>query len=139
MTTAPDDKQGGAAGTAYDSKGQKWLRNTVAQEIEDLMVRHDVGGIILLNSKEASAWRFVIPGWAGLYKEDAGGWRFKWKKEEREKADLTAHLVLRSRDMAMHVADFFQKLSTVLERQVAIDHDPIEHFDRIKNPKKGDA
>lgn len=69
MPTDPDDQQGGAAGTAYDSESQKWLRNKVAQEIEDVMTRHSVGGAVLLVSKEASAWRIVIPNWVGLFRE----------------------------------------------------------------------
>lgn len=139
MPTEPDDKQGGAAGTAYDDEAQQWLRNKVAQDIEDVMVRHSVGGVVLLASKEAAAWRFVIPSWAGLYREGPNGWRFRWKKEQRAKADLTAQLVLAIRDLAMHSAAYFYDLAKQLESSVEIDHEPIPHLGKIKNPKKGDA
>lgn len=139
MATDPDDKQGGAAGTAYDSEAQKWLRNKVAQEIEDLMVRHNVGGVVLLASKQASAWRFVIPRWAALYREEPNGWRFRWKKGEQDKADVTAHLVMSVRDLTMHSAAFFHDLAKHLEAHVEVEHELLPGLGRIKNPKKGDA
>lgn len=140
MPTDPDDKQGGAAGTAYDSAAQKWLRNKVAQDVEDVMERHSVGGVVLLASKEASAWRIIIiPSWVGLSREGPDAWRFRWKKEERAKADLTAHFVMALRDVAMHVATLFYDLSKQLNTLVEIDHDPLPGLGKIKNPKKGDA
>lgn len=139
MPTDPDDKQGGAAGTAYDSAAQKWLRNKVAQDVEDVMERHSVGGVVLLASKEASAWRIILPSWVGLSRESPDAWRFRWKKEERVKADLTAHFVMALGDLTMHVAALFHDLSERLNAHVEIDHDPLPGLGKIKNPKKGDA
>lgn len=138
MATNDPNEQGGHAGTSRDSDAQKHLRNVIAEEIEHLMHKHQVGGIVLLSSRDATAWRIVLPTWIGLKREGAAGWRFKWKKEEQEVATLTAHFVLSLRDAAVVVTKFLGHLAENLEKHVDITHERIEHFDRVKEPESGD-
>jgi hypothetical protein len=131
MPTHPDSEQGGQAGSANDTEDQKRLRNTVAQEIEDVMVRHGVGGAVFLVSEQSSAWRFVIPQWCGLIQQ-ADGFRIQVHgKSDPHKADVTLHYIAMLRDMTAHCAilfgDMFKRVEGKLPKG-AISHKPFPGF-----------
>jgi hypothetical protein len=123
-----DNEQGGDAGTQKDSDDQRRLRNVVAEEIEAIMVKHDVGGVVFLASKASGAWRFVLPKWSVLQLEGGMRMRFKGTTRTPEGRDLfesTLHYVLCVRDMSRDCAALYADLFRCIEQGLppgAIEH-----------------
>lgn len=59
-------RQGGHAETHLDTDDQKHLREVVLEELEVVMRKHKCGGVVLINSFESAAWRYVFPEWGGF-------------------------------------------------------------------------
>lgn len=115
-----------------DTEDQKRLRVTVADEIQAVMDKHEVGGVVLLCSRESAAVHGVglqpRPG-----REDKSpGARLRIHSrtlESRAQADSTMGLIANLREMSADVANLFGHLwraaKRELERQGAeIEHEP---------------
>jgi hypothetical protein len=50
----------------HDDRDQHRLRVTIADEVERVLKKYDLGGIVVLVSPSSAAWRFVLPKWAML-------------------------------------------------------------------------
>jgi hypothetical protein len=113
------EDQGGDAGTQKDSDDQRRLRNVVAEEIEAIMVKHNVGGAVFLASKDSAAWRFVLPEWSALQFEGGIGMRFKGTTrtpEGRILFESTLHFLLAVRDMTRDCAALYADLYRCIEQ-----------------------
>lgn len=123
------DEEGGDAGTKLDSIDQRWLRYEVLEEIEQVMRKHKVGGVVFVVSKESAAWRYVLPKWSGLRREGAH-LRARWSgktPEGRETADVTMHYVGALRDMTGQCALMHMKLWDLLVGQLRSTGGSVEH------------
>lgn len=112
---------GGDAGTSRDDDEQKRLRHVVLQELENVMKRHDVGGVLFVASREAAAWRFVLPRWGGLVAEQPGMLRLRISGRTpalRQVADWTMHFTCAMRDLCGHAAMALIDLVDNAERQL---------------------
>lgn len=100
----------------------KRLRVTVGDELEAVMKRHGVGGIVLLSSTSASSWRFVFPEWSCMQPDEKYGMRLRANSKEpgtHERLEATMHMIGSLRDMA---ADF----GNVMGRMFRITRDALE-------------
>jgi hypothetical protein len=112
-------KLGGDAGTPRDTDDQRKLR-ALTEELTALMRKHEVGGVVILSSRESAAWLFEIPKWAGLTDEGVG-LRVRISSRTpalRAVADSTMHMVGTIRDMALDVATLFDVLWRNVEDQL---------------------
>jgi hypothetical protein len=112
-------KLGGDAGTPRDTDDQRKLR-ALTEELTAIMRKHEVGGVVILSSRESAAWLFEIPNWAGLTQEPRG-LRVRISSRTpalRAVADSTMHMVGTVRDMALDVATLFDVLWRNVEDQL---------------------
>jgi len=131
---------GGDAGTSQDSADQQKLRNTVLEEIEAVLHKHEVGGAVFIASRDSSAWRFVIPKWSGITLEGPGYVRVRISSRTpalKEIADSTMHYVAMMRDMCIDGATLFARLFQQVEDQVG-GPGSIEHRRRQMGTTRGD-
>lgn len=105
-------RQGGHAETHLDTDDQKHLRDVVLEELEGVMRKHKCGGVILINSFESAAWRYVLPEWGGLI-EEAGGLRLRINSKTpraREVGDSTLGFIKSIRDFSAQVFTMFDNV-----------------------------
>lgn len=118
-----------AMNTDKDDDDQRRLRTVVCQELEDVLHKHDCGGVVFVASKRSSSWRFVLPLWGGIVIEGPGALRVRISSRTpalREVADQTMHYVADMRDMLAQSALMFMQLyDEVVEALGGPDH--IEH------------
>lgn len=103
-------RQGGDANTRRDDDEQRHLRNVVLEEVEAILHKHECGGAIFIGSRNAAAWRFVLPKWSGLTTEAGGIVRIRISSRTpalRAIGDSTMHYVARMRDMCIEGAELF--------------------------------
>jgi hypothetical protein len=113
-----------------DSEDQRRLR-VIAEELATLMDKHDVGGVVMLESRESSAWRFVIPKWAGLQLE-RGGIRVRINSKTPEAqaiGNATVGMLASLRDVSHDIGEvfgnLFKQVKAALEAQGSgVDHNP---------------
>lgn len=112
---------------------ERRLRVTVSDEIQAVMDRHQVGGVVLLSSPIASSWRIVFPKWSGLqYDPQSGEMRLRLNSREpgaQEKANATVGHIACLRDMASDCANIFGRVyrtaKAALEQQgCVVEHTP---------------
>jgi hypothetical protein len=135
-------KQGGHAGTIFDDEDQRRLRNEVAQEIEDVMAKHDVGGIVFLSSQKSAAWRFVIPKWSGLQIEGSElRLRISTRTSEaHEISNTTVGMALRFFEMSSHCAAMFQAILDQVKDALGatgalLEYEPFPGFEKRSGKK----
>lgn len=98
----------------------------ISDEIDQLLRKHDCGGVILLVSKESAAWRFSIPDWVGLTPLSEGAFRIQVPaKSDNERAVNTMHFVGTLRDMGNEVGRLFAQIfSSVVD---TLGPDSVQH------------
>lgn len=113
--------------TVYDPK----LKECIAR-IEKLCEEYDCGGSVSLVSRTHGEFRYVLPKWTGFTEEpDQQGKtqiRLKVKKEEREKAELSAHFIHSERDTAALFFSFFDGFIRATEDKWKTEHTPFHQF-----------
>lgn len=115
-------RQGGDADTHLDTDDQKHLRDVVLEELEAVMRKHQCGGVILINSFESAAWRYVLPEWGGLTGDAAsGGIRLRINSKSpraREVGDATLGFIKSIRDFAGQVFMMFDGIWKMAEQAI---------------------
>lgn len=109
-----------------DDPEQRRLRVTVSDEIEAILRRHDLGGVVLLASRTAASWRFVIPSWSFLERGPDGFLlRIRTKTPDSlARTEDTLHMIGSVRDMARDVTELFARFFRAAEQQLG---DALEH------------
>lgn len=141
-------KQGGHADTHLDTDDQKHLREVVLEEVEAVMRKHQCGGVVLINSFESAAWRYVLPEWGGLSNQstDAGmAMRMRIRaKSDPKQADATMGFIKSIRDFAGQVHELFDQLWERAVKEIGVQnvfdvygYDMSEEG-KPKPPKSGD-
>jgi hypothetical protein len=113
-----------------DAPEQAHLRLQVADEVEAVFRKYDVGGTVLLISKVASAWRTILPPWIGLKPDPVHVLRVKTSSKNPGETDLTLHFIACVREMSSDYANFYgriwRQVVSALEKQGAIvEHMPL--------------
>ena len=112
---------------SYDPK----LKECMAR-IEKLCEEYDVGGSVSLISREGGEFRYVLPKWTAFIEEvTADGIeriRLRCKKEEREKAQLTAHFIHSGRDTAALFFKFFDEFVRATDAKWQTEHTAFHKF-----------
>lgn len=112
----------------YDPK----LKEAMAK-IEAICNEYDCGGYISLTSKTHGEFRFVFPEWSAIKEEfnsngEAISCRLNCKKEEREKAELTAHFIHSNRDIAAAAFTVFNEFVEETNEKWQTEHKPFHQF-----------
>lgn len=104
------------------------------EEIEAVLKKHQVGGTIILVSRESAAFRVRYPEWCGIQPQDPdenGGMpvRIKLSSDDKETSDSSLHCVLSMRDLLVAIANnqfaFAEFVVETLKKEgVLIDHNP---------------
>lgn len=98
---------------------RRHLEEVVIPELRAVMAKHEVGGVLLLAGREASAWRIVMPAWSGLQLEDAPDGSGKAyarlrlnsrTPEARAQSNSTLGMIAHVRDMASDVTNLYGAL-----------------------------
>lgn len=113
-----------------DSSDQKHIRETVAAEIQAVMDRHQVGGVILLCSRESAAWRFVFPTWSALQSDPVYGARLRASSKipgDAERLEAAMHMIGSLRDMTSDAANVFGSLWRQAKRAIEAGGGSVEH------------
>lgn len=112
-----------------DDEYQRALR-IVTDEIEVLMAARGVGGVVLLVSPEAAAWKHVVPPWAairmhpkGLVIEIRGS-----TPAGHERTEQTMHLLGTLRDMGGDVVNMYGRLFRLARSQIELMGGAVEHL-----------
>jgi hypothetical protein len=133
--------------TAADTPDQRRLRVTISDEIEAVLRKHDVGGVVMLASRESASWRFVIPQWAYLLDVDGKGFVLRINTKTADAAartESTLHLVGSFRDIARDCVEVFGRMMRVAKMQIAnaggeLTHDPFGGATHRPDPQGGKA
>lgn len=117
--------------TMTDSEDQRRLRLTISDEIEAILKKHDVGGVIMLASPESASWRIVLPSWSYLADMGKGfALRIKIKKEEPSttaRTESTLHMIGSFRDLGQECVNVFGRMFRVAKMQIANHGGELEH------------
>lgn len=91
---------------SYDPK----LKEAMAK-IQRICEQYDCGGYVSLTSRTHGEFRYILPQWTGLQEELRDGVvvgiRLRVKKEERDKAELTAHFIHSNLDVVVQMFHLF--------------------------------
>lgn len=106
------------------------------EEIKEVLRRHDVAGIVLLQSKTHGEWlNHINPSWSAAWMEDEDLLRIRARRADyqsmaaRDEAlRLTTSMLCGFRDGAQRVHDNMESVLKVLSDTVEITH--ISRFDR---------
>lgn len=115
-----------------DDPEQAHLRGPVADEIEAVCKKYDVGGVLLLVSKTSASWRSVFPSWCGLQPDPVHVLRLRMNSrtpEAKENADSTMHFIATVREMCSDYANFYgrlwrQAVDAIKAQGGAVEHAP---------------
>jgi hypothetical protein len=91
-------------------------------EIQAVMKKHQIGGMVNLISKTHGELGIEFPDWIGVAQEDLG-MRIKFKKEETDLANLTGHFIYSIIDVCGHTSKGFKQLAKVLEDHCEVEHE----------------
>lgn len=138
--------EGGGAGTHLDSEEQQRLRNVVLEELAAVLRKHKCGGSLFISSFNSSAWRHVVPEWAGLENEVAPDGRsglrvrINTKSPEAQKiADATMGHIGSMRDMCMQAFIRFEAIWKMVVRELGgeenVEYKFADMFNKPKPPK----
>lgn len=103
------------------------------RKIEALCNEYDCGGYFSLVSETHGEFRYVFPKWTALTEElDATGKvtgvRLKCKKEEKEKAELTAHFIHSNLDVVLMMFKLFSYLVDETKKKWNTEHTPFAGY-----------
>ena len=118
--------------TANDTPDQQRVR-AVNDAIDQILKQHDLGGVVLLVSRDSAAWKMTIPSWAYFVDTGEGfALRLRLKKDDPEATQRTVdtmHMIGSLRDMLRDGAELFGRIfrqaSGMLEAHGAeVVHEP---------------
>lgn len=111
------------------------------KSLEDVIRKHDCGGVVFVASRESSSWRFVLPMWGGIVIEGVGLMRVRISTRTpalRAVAESTLHYVADMRDLlgqsALMFMDMFEQVESEMKKQGA----EIEHSQALMGRRKRD-
>jgi hypothetical protein len=94
-----------------DGDDQVLLRQIIGDELEAVLKKYEVGGVLLLVSRTAAAWRSVFPAWCGLQPDPVHVLRLRMGTKVPEvDADATMQLIASVREMCSDYANFYGRL-----------------------------
>lgn len=103
---------------------------TAIGEIQQILEKHDVSGVIQLISQTHSEFLIHFPTWSGVqFEESTDGemrLRIKFKKEDIEKGNLTAHLIVDQMQMSSKHFEVFSGLFQTLKTKCLISFSSLE-------------
>lgn len=122
-----------------DDADQALLRVTIGDELEAVLKKYEVGGVLLLVSRSAAAWRSVFPTWCGLQPDPEAVLRLRMSSktpEAQDDANCTMHLIACVREMCSDYANFYGRLwrqaADALKAQGAtIEHTPLARANAV--------
>jgi len=103
-----------------DDADQHKLRTTIADEVERILKKYDLGGVVVLVSKESAAWRFVLPKWAMLAPHPDGFvLQVRGSTESGRRAtESTIHMISSIRSICGDWSSFFGRLHKQIKEQM---------------------
>lgn len=105
----------------YDPK----LKEAMAK-IESICAEYDCGGYFSLTSKTHGEFRYVFPSWVAIREEtecgEVVGVRLTCKKEEKEKAELTAHFIHSNLDTVVAMFKLFSYFVDQTQEKWGTEH-----------------
>ena len=113
-----------------DTDDQKHLREVVSAEIKAIMDKHEVGGAVLLASRESASWLTVFPVWSGLQLDPVHGMRLRINSKTPESqavANATMGLIMNIREMCSDYANLYGRLFRQAKDALAQQGSTIEH------------
>lgn len=116
-----------------DDPDQRHLRLQVADEVEAVLKKYDVGGALLLVSKTSAAWRSIFPSWCGLQPDPVHVLRLRMKgatPEDKDNASATMHFIATIREMCSDYQNLYGRIWRMavdaLQKQGAeVSHEPL--------------
>lgn len=134
--------------TAQDTSDQQRLR-AINDTIEVILREHNLGGAVLLVSRDSAAWKMTIPDWA-QFADTGKGFvlRLQIKRADPEVTQRTIdtlHLIGSLRDMARDVTELFAQLfrgaqQTLKAHGAELEHVPFGGSDKHRpNPGSGET
>jgi hypothetical protein len=125
-----------------ETEDSKHLRSVVGAEIQAVMDKHEVGGVVMLCSRESAAWITVFAKWSGLQEDAVHGMRVRFNSklpDAQARVDSTMGLIANLRDMCSDYANVFrsvyQQVVDSLEKQGAVvEHKPLSARRRRPDP-----
>jgi hypothetical protein len=111
-----------------DTPDQKRLRQ-ITHEVEALLKKHDVGGVVLLASAESAAWLHVIPTWAGIIETAQGMVVHLRTKSDHAltRTEHTLHLIGCLRDMAHDCNAIYGRMYRAARGHLS-QHNHVDHI-----------
>lgn len=113
-----------------DTDDQKHLREVISAEIKAVMDKYEVGGAVLLASRDSASWLTVFPVWSGLQPDPVHGMRLRINSktpEAQANADATLGLIMNIRDMCSDYANFYGRFFRQAKDALATQGATIEH------------
>lgn len=113
---------------SYDPKTKECMG-----KIERLMQEYDCGGYVSLTATTGGEFRYIFPQWTAIREEldESGkviGVRLKCKKEEHEKAELTAHFIHSNLDVVLQGFKLFSHLVDLTQEKWQTEHTPFHNY-----------
>lgn len=123
--------------TEHDDDGQRFLREQVAEEIKEILTKHNLGGVVLLVSETAASWTTVHPKWSGLQPDPVYGVRLRMgRKVPHVNTDATMHLIASIREMCGDYSNFYGRLwrmavDALTKSGVTVEHKPLARRESV--------
>jgi hypothetical protein len=105
-------------------------------EIIAVLKKYDMAGAITVVSKERAMFKYYFPTWSCIL-QDEDHIRFRSKRADypsaeahRQTAELSAHIVMQMRDIAVKTVAVMEGIGTMLVEKVGIKHTPYDDAER---------
>lgn len=115
---------------ATDSEDQVLLRQVIGDEVEAVLKKYDVGGALMLVSRDSASWRSVFPSWCGLQPDPVTVLRLRMSSktpEAQRDADCTMHFIATLREMCSDYANFYGRLWRQAVDALKVQGGTVEH------------
>lgn len=114
-----------------DNPEQAYLRVAVADELEAVCKKYDVGGVFALVGRQAAAWRTVFPTWVGIQPDPEHVLRVKFSSRDGDDVGSNTMFYIGAvREMCSDYANLFGRLwrqvsDTLRAQGATIEHTPL--------------
>ena len=100
-------------------------------DIKEVMKKHDIGGVVILNSRTHGEYALMFPEWAGLYEEESNEAgvmkvRIKFKASEKEKSKGAADFLVTGIQMMGKIQENFHALFNHVRANALVYIPPLE-------------
>lgn len=102
---------------SHETADQARLR-AIANEVDALLKKHDVGGVVLIASNESAAWAHNMPTWADVTDTPHGLHVALREPLNVERAEHTMHVIGCLRDMAHDCANIYGRIYRLARAQL---------------------